>query len=583
MFNFPTFRSDSTSNFSYDSQLQPNKSEISKEAEEIVLFPEEKPFFEKEKEKIQAFAMPFFSFGYQHQHFQSNAIIQREFNEKAEEPYHETLQIRGFQDPLFDEEDQSDSLFDEEDQSNISLDNILLQQEKRSSTKEINAYDEEIVTKTSMKSEDISMTSNNNSDESQSTFLWKKMPKNIVSSQPAKPALLTITPLSNQHKCVFIPIYTYQPPQDKNFLTLSTDLRILAKHLTAQALIFLEEKGEVLLLQAQKSQKYQIEQVDNQLFAFSPSGKVYLMIDELGSGSFKITFRAFLVAAISLQKIPTAALKYRAISLTKQSKTSLEIDKRAKLNEFKLHLYLKEKSKSQDLSHVCIAKSVFTANHDQMGIITEVCHGDISDLAHNDEITLSLADSYFIAMQMASGVAQLHQVDVVHRDLKSDNFLYILEENRVVAVKLTDLGVSSHLNKELRYESRKFPFAHVDPNWHLGKNYEGIPQFLKESDIYQLGVTFYQFFTHQTVDELKDYFSSQALKLKANQSTDTDSELMRKWKQDPRLWLDFNEIEEQDVKSFLLRMLDFNIASRPTAVEVVKFFSEKYFIALQAE
>ena len=55
-----------------------------------------------------------------------------------------------------------------------------------------------------------------------------------------------------------------------------------------------------------------------------------------------------------------------------------------------------------------------------------------------------LLDSLYLARQCIVSVKALHKLDIVHRDIKEDNFL-VHEKNGATTVVITDFGVSEHL------------------------------------------------------------------------------------------------------------------------------------------
>ena len=78
-----------------------------------------------------------------------------------------------------------------------------------------------------------------------------------------------------------------------------------------------------------------------------------------------------------------------------------------------------------------------------LAIITQyIERGSLYDLLHKKKVQLSESDKRKIVKQVLSSIAYLHEHDVVHRDIKSHNFL--VDEN--LTVKLCDFGLAR--NKE---------------------------------------------------------------------------------------------------------------------------------------
>jgi len=86
-----------------------------------------------------------------------------------------------------------------------------------------------------------------------------------------------------------------------------------------------------------------------------------------------------------------------------------------------------------------------------------------------------------LTKELINGIYELHSLDIVHCDLKTNNLLYNLDQNQLV---LIDFGASHYLNKK----------KEIEINLNMGTvgyccpalNYEGICS--KKSDIYSLAV-----------------------------------------------------------------------------------------------
>ena len=105
---------------------------------------------------------------------------------------------------------------------------------------------------------------------------------------------------------------------------------------------------------------------------------------------------------------------------------------------------------------------------------------------HKKKVQLSENDKRKIVHQVVSSIAYLHEHDVVHRDIKSHNFL--VDEN--LTVKLCDFGLAR--NKEvLNRGSMQFSGTPI---------YMAQELFLKKSydqsvDIFALGTLLYEIYT----------------------------------------------------------------------------------------
>lgn len=120
--------------------------------------------------------------------------------------------------------------------------------------------------------------------------------------------------------------------------------------------------------------------------------------------------------------------------------------------------------------------------------------GDLSAIRSKIEGSHSEQEKYFNAM--IDCVAELHQRDKYHRDIKPQNFL--LDDGRVL---LTDLGLSKELDsKSVATKSSAFwgTQGYVPPEFLTG----GFKHIGASSDIFQLGKSFYNLVTGRDVQYL---------------------------------------------------------------------------------
>lgn len=106
-----------------------------------------------------------------------------------------------------------------------------------------------------------------------------------------------------------------------------------------------------------------------------------------------------------------------------------------------------------------------------------------------------------LAIRVASAVAELHQRDIVHKDLKPDN---ILVDPATGQVKLADLGLASRIPREhkrpesLTVIEGSLPYMAPEQT---GRTNRGIDS---RADLYSLGVTFYELLTGRLPFEARD-------------------------------------------------------------------------------
>ncbi|KAF0484866.1 kinase-like domain-containing protein [Gigaspora margarita] len=102
---------------------------------------------------------------------------------------------------------------------------------------------------------------------------------------------------------------------------------------------------------------------------------------------------------------------------------------------------------------------------------------------------LSWIDKVNFALQLVSAVKSLHAVDIIHRDLHSNNILVHQK-----CIKLTDFGISKRLD-EATTSSRKFGgiIPYMDPqSFGRSRNENRKFKFDKKSDVYSVGVLMWE-------------------------------------------------------------------------------------------
>ena len=122
-----------------------------------------------------------------------------------------------------------------------------------------------------------------------------------------------------------------------------------------------------------------------------------------------------------------------------------------------------------------------------LAIVTEFVEGgSLYDLLHKKKKAVSKEDKRKIVRQLLSSIAFLHEHDIVHRDIKSHNFL--VEEN--LTTKLCDFGLARHRDL-LNQGSMQFSGTpiYLAPELFLKKSYD------QSVDIFALGTLLYEIYT----------------------------------------------------------------------------------------
>src|SRR6516225_5218 len=103
-----------------------------------------------------------------------------------------------------------------------------------------------------------------------------------------------------------------------------------------------------------------------------------------------------------------------------------------------------------------------------------------------------------IATQVATGLAAVHEQNLVHRDIKPSNIMVNLEEGGAVTVKIIDLGLAKPAPDAPAQAAISIPGAFAGtPEFASPEQFAGIGVDIR-SDLYSLGATLWKMLTGQT-------------------------------------------------------------------------------------
>jgi serine/threonine protein kinase/Tfp pilus assembly protein PilF len=197
----------------------------------------------------------------------------------------------------------------------------------------------------------------------------------------------------------------------------------------------------------------------------------YKILEKIGAGGMGVVYKAE-----DTQLKRTVALKFLPPELTRD-----EDSKRRFLHEAQAAACL-------DHPHICTIHEIGTTDEGQMFI----------SMAHYEGLTLKaqiasgplpLAKAIDITIQVAEGLAEAHQNQIVHRDIKSANIM-ITKKGQV---KILDFGLAKlrGMTKLTREGTTLGTVAYMSPEQTSGETVD------HRSDIWSLGVLLYEMVTGQ--------------------------------------------------------------------------------------
>jgi serine/threonine protein kinase len=364
-----------------------------------------------------------------------------------------------------------------------------------------------------------------------------------------------------------IRVYTYYSEKDQ-FAAINADLESIFGEFRYKNLMeTIEKRGLYYVVKAITVRRSLAEKVENFRFFFTSSGKIYLYLHELGRGDFKITSHVVLIGTLNVAHFAKDRYKLRAFSLSKP-KISLKFLE----NEIRINLYMKKaKKEKRDLSNVNVINSIHFVNKNQVGTLSEVCDGNVDTLLNNRILNEKIR--LFIIRQMAKAVGQLHQIDIVHRDIKIDNFLYQKDrQGRIKKIKITDFGISSQITKDKRSTIETFYIPNADPKW---SDPDVDDPFSKASDIYQLGIAICQVSINCSMSQWQSLRVADRMNLVEESQGHVPLDTLSLWKKHPDQWTGVASMKNPTMRKEVLQMVDPDPNKRPTIEEVILFLEQK--------
>lgn len=128
---------------------------------------------------------------------------------------------------------------------------------------------------------------------------------------------------------------------------------------------------------------------------------------------------------------------------------ALKIFKKRKLNFFGLNSAHLEHSIVKELDHANILGCKgFYEDSDYLCIVSDLMSSDLRALLVELEAPMTENQIRVIFKQMLQSMQHCHENNIVHRDVKLENFLVDLDEDQNILVKLSDFGLACKYDTE---------------------------------------------------------------------------------------------------------------------------------------
>ena len=194
-------------------------------------------------------------------------------------------------------------------------------------------------------------------------------------------------------------------------------------------------------------------------------------LKELGRGAFGTVYKGY-------------SEEGKSIAIKKVSKSDRQ---KASTEAVKFHL-LKDKIPHENIIKVCDVQTF----KDSMWIVMEYCDlGDLNNFSETYHSKLDSAKKVKIMVQISKGIAFLHHLNIVHRDIKPGNILLKSSDSHII-VKLGDFGLSKFLDPN---DMTSAMSSNVSTQWFKAPEFwdrkpNDRVKYHRNVDVYAAGLTF---------------------------------------------------------------------------------------------
>lgn len=214
-----------------------------------------------------------------------------------------------------------------------------------------------------------------------------------------------------------------------------------------------------------------------------------------------------------------------------------------------------------------------TKSPDKQYIFMPFCElGSLAN-AFTNSLLLNEEDKKQIALDIVKAIVMMHSKNVAFRDIKPGNVLLYKKDGKIRA-KLSDFGLALSIQEKEWIKIETSPYLY-SPEMLEIKALSGNQiktNLLLPSDIWALGLTFYQLFLG--TQAFKDEYELYRAKRRAH--PDMEAEFVTTYKKQVQDYLKTHLLELEDkskLKSLIRQMLDIDYTKRPTIQEISQSLS----------